>query len=256
MMRAVGPRPELRTVALYSSLAALVCGCRPASPAPNPPPLHYLERVTKGAAPDAALPMIIGVHGLGDSPEGFGRLLETVPFPARLIFPAGPLASGDGRSWFPIRVRDRDPEALARGIEGALPGLSALIEDLVQRRPTVGKPVVTGFSQGGIMSFALVAAHPQRFAGAVPIGGLLPPPSFPSGRGGPWVLALHGAADEVVPLSGCQATVSAFERAGYPIRLKVYDGVGHHVTPEMQAQLFSALRSLTSTSAPEQRPWN
>lgn len=254
----VGRRTELLRTLLILGSASSFLTCRPASPAPSPPttPLRYVELVTGGAQPDAALPLIVGVHGLGDSPRGFAPLLETLPFPARLILPAGPLPSGAGHSWFPVRVRDRDPEALARGIEASLPALAALVQDVAQRRPTVGKPVVTGFSQGGIMSFALIAAYPDRFRGAVPIGGLLPPRLFPSGRAGPPTLVLHGAVDEIVPLEGCQATVLAFERAGYPITLKAYDGVGHQVTSPMQTQLFSALRTLTSTGAEVPKKWN
>jgi phospholipase/carboxylesterase len=256
----VAPLAKLPSSALIFGLGIACAGlaCRPASPAQAQAtaPLRFVEKVTGGAPPNSALPMIIGIHGLGDNPESFAQLLETLPFPARLIFPAGPLPSGEGHSWFPVRVRDRDPEALAQGIEGALPALVAMVEDLAKRRPTVGKPVVTGFSQGGIMSFALVAAHPDHFAGAVPVGGLLPPRSFPSGRAGPPVLALHGAIDQIVPLSGCQATVAAFERAGYPITLQIFDGVGHQVTPQMQARLFSALGTLTSTAAEAPKKWN
>ncbi|MEO5731572.1 MAG: hypothetical protein ABI134_18870, partial [Byssovorax sp.] len=33
--------------------------------------VRYLERVTGGAAPEDALPLVIGIHGYGDRPESY-----------------------------------------------------------------------------------------------------------------------------------------------------------------------------------------
>lgn len=215
-----------------------------------------MERVTAGADPSQPLPMIVAIHGLGDSPEGFGALFQDLPFRARIILPAGPLPEGTGHSWFPVRVRDRDPAALAAGIGAALPGLIARIEDLRKERPTTGKVVVTGFSQGGILSFALVSARPDLFAGAMPIGGLLPPQLHPTRAGEPRIFALHGEVDGVVPFAGAKETVAAFVAKGYRAELRGWPEVGHQVTPPMRAALYDGLRSLTSTGAEALRPWN
>src|SRR5689334_2813394 len=74
--------------------------------------IHYLEFVTAGADPESPLPMIVAIHGLGDSPQGFRSLLEGFDRPARVILPRGLDVEGEGWSWFPIRARDPDVEGL------------------------------------------------------------------------------------------------------------------------------------------------
>jgi phospholipase/carboxylesterase len=59
--------------------------------------------------------------------------------------------------------------------------------------------VVTGFSQGAMLSYAVIARPEARVFAALPIAGLLPRELWPEARpiGGlmPGVYAFHGAAD-------------------------------------------------------------
>src|SRR5688500_16260323 len=82
--------------------------------------LQYVEIVLGDAEPDAQLPMIVAIHGLGDRPADFAHLFDTFVEPARLILPQGVDATeGGGYSWFPLRARDADIEGLAQGIATA-----------------------------------------------------------------------------------------------------------------------------------------
>ncbi len=218
--------------------------------------LHYLEIVLGDAKPEDPLPMIVAVHGLGDDPENFGYLFETFQEPARLILPRGldPREAG-GWSWFPIRARDPDVAGLAAGIDRASEAIAKGLVVLVAERPTIGKPVVTGFSQGGMISFALAVKHPELVSAALPVGGWLPPPLVidrPAPADAPTILAFHGTDDTAVRYEPTAASVAKLVEHGWHVTLKSYAGVGHVITPEIQRDLsdglVDALRRATATT--------
>lgn len=225
----------------------------PAKPAkPVEPPwdtaadLAYREVVLGGADPSTPLPMLVAIHGLGDTPDNFRHLLDGFGEPVRVILPRGldPVEAG-GWSWFPIRARDPDVEALANGIAEAARRISAGLEQLQTSRPTVGKPIVTGFSQGGMLTFTLAVHHPQVVGHAIAVGGWLPPPLVPEaldpGQTYPSLHALHGTADAAVAYAPTQAAVEALAGLGLSAELTSYEGVGHMIPPPMRRDLYDRL---------------
>ena len=207
--------------------------------------IHYVEVVLGDAKADDALPMIVAIHGLGDDPRNFGHLFDEFTEDARLILPRGlDQTPGGGWSWFPFRARDPDVEALSRGIASASDELAAAITVLVRDRKTVGKPIVTGFSQGGMLSFALAVRHPELVAFALPVGGWLPPPlvpTTPAGKDAPPVRAFHGTDDPAVKFEPTRVGVEALKKLGWDVELHAYEGVGHVITPEIHRDLDDAL---------------
>ena len=215
--------------------------------------MEYLEVIhvppnTPEAArpgPDARLPMLIAIHGLGDRPEQFQDLIMDLPVTVRLIVPRGHDPVDDGFSWFPIRARSTDVAGLSRGISSAADRLALLIAELQRSRPTAGRPVVTGFSQGGMLSFALAVYHPELIAAAVPVGGWLPPPLWPSAlperRPLPKIVALHGEADPAVKFTPTREAIEHLEQLGWPAALKRYPEVGHAIPPKMRHELYLQL---------------
>jgi phospholipase/carboxylesterase len=211
--------------------------------------IHYLEIVTGGADPESSLPMIIALHGLGDSPQGFRAVLEEFDRPARVILPRALDVHEEGWSWFPIRARDNDIEALARGIDHAADVLAPAIAELTQQRPTIGKPIVTGFSQGGMLSFALAVEHGELFAAALPIGGWLPDPLWPAANNpsAPPIVAFHGDADAAVRYEPTKLCVENLQGLGYRVELRTYVGVGHMISSVIHLDLMESLRQLLPT---------
>lgn len=250
-----------------SPAPAPVAAPKPA-PAPAPTPtgryrqaagVDYLEllHVAPGTpadqvpAADAELPMLVAIHGRGDTPEGFKDLVDGLPVTVRLIVPRAfdPLPDG-GWSWFPIRARSADVAALAAGIDGAGDRLAAMIAELQKTRPTKGRPVVTGFSQGGMLSFVLAVDHPESIAAAVPVGGWLPPPlwptTLPSGHVPP-IVALHGEDDQVVRFTPTREAVDALIKSGWPASLQPFAGVAHSIPPPVRRELIAQLRRALET---------
>lgn len=236
-------------------VAAVVDPSSPAPPpTPEPPPeppwataagLAYREVVLGTTDPEQPLPMIVAIHGLGDAPDNFVHLLDELPEPVRVILPRGldPVPEG-GFSWFPIRARDPDVASLAAGIDRAAARIADGIRALTASRPTVGKPIVTGFSQGGMLTFALAVRHPDVVGHAVAVGGWLPPPLWPQAKADgprPTIDALHGTADVAVPYEPTQQAVQALQALGWTTTLTTYEGVGHAIPPPMRRDLHDRL---------------
>ncbi|MCA9545711.1 MAG: dienelactone hydrolase family protein [Myxococcales bacterium] len=205
------------------------------------PLLDSVEIVTGGAAKDARLPLLIAVHGLGDRPEAFVRLFEDLPLQVRVVAPRGKRPYGRGHTWFAL-AQDEGQDRIADMRDSAR-RLAHLAETLRQSRPTVGKPVITGFSQGGMLSFLACAEHPERFAACVPIAGLLPRELYPKAAhaGAPPVIALHGDADDRLPVAGARATVEAFRAVKRPADLTEFPKVRHRIPGPVRSALFDAL---------------
>ncbi|HEX7666256.1 MAG TPA: hypothetical protein VF407_17140, partial [Polyangiaceae bacterium] len=134
--------------------------------------LEVLEVLTSGAKATDALPMIVAVHGLGDKPENWRDFFSTFPIPARVILPRAPEPWGDGGSWF--HYPPSSEADLASGVAKAGDRVAAAIADLEKSRPTKGLAILTGFSQGGFVSYAVAVRHPDVIQAAFPMSGALP----------------------------------------------------------------------------------
>ena len=203
-------------------------------------PLAFVERVLN-AEPDAKLPLVIALHGLGATPESILELYDGLGVPVRLVAPRAPDAWQVGSSWYPIDQPERAPQVVKRRAEL----LVALMSQLRKQRPTVGLPIVTGFSQGGVLSFALAAYHPQRIAAALPLAGMLSPTltGFRKAPPGFRVTALHGKLDGRIRFEQAERTVARLREVGTDATLTGFEGVDYEVPPEMRARYHEALRA-------------
>lgn len=191
---------------------------------------------------DDKSPLVVAMHGMGDSNVNFSRAFADFPGKAELLFPRGPLAHGDGFAWYP-RVYDDDVQA------NAIRDADATLWPAVMKHAH-GRPIiVTGFSQGAVMSYALAALHPHDIVHAFPIAGRLPVPLLPTHAAAP-ITAFHGTADTMIPIDTDRETNTAFKTAGGPTELREYPGVEHHMmdmAPDVFTQIVAAL---PSNSAP------
>jgi phospholipase/carboxylesterase len=217
---------------------------------------EYLERTLGGGDPAAPMPMLILIHGLGDRPShDWFAGADAIDTPLRLIMPQAPTPHGDGGfAWFPFRARGNDPDALARGISAASDRLARAIAVLAARRPTRGAPIVAGFSQGGMLSYALALRHPEIVSFSHPISGLLPKPlwpaSKPAGTRYPPIAAMHGDADALVPIAGDRELSAHLRALGYDAQLREFPGVAHTITPAMNAHSVELLNATARRLVP------
>jgi phospholipase/carboxylesterase len=251
----------LKTILIVSCIGLSSAACssnRPASDvstetgsALKPSDLTYVEFFTDGASPTEPAPMLIAVHGMGDRPESFKELFGDLKKPFRVVLPRAPKPYLSGFSWFDIRFPiSESAEELGPGIRTASDQVAALIVKLTKNSYGKAKPVITGFSQGGAISYAVAAEHPSLIAAAVPLSGAIPPSLYPKKTDNPPpVCAAHGDQDELIPIEGARQSVQAFQAAGGKARLKEMKGLGHAVDDRMRAFLFARIQDCSRTES-------
>lgn len=187
---------------------------------------------------DETAPLIVAVHGMGDKPDNWIETWRPFPARAQVVLPRAFTKYGEGFSWFELRDGMSDAE-LGAEVGGAEEKLWKGIAKLAGAR----RVIVTGFSQGGILSFAMAARHPDKIAYAFPVSGSCPGPLLPKdkARSAP-IVAFHGTADAVLAFKWGQAAVNAFKEQGNEATLKTYPNVGHTITPEMSADLWAEIQ--------------
>jgi phospholipase/carboxylesterase len=186
--------------------------------------------------------MLIALHGLGDSPEAFLELFADLDVRARVIAVRAPDPYSVGTSWFPID----DPKLAPKAIVARAAQLAAFADEVARSRPTVGRPIITGFSQGGILSFAAAAYHAEHFAAALPIAGSLLEslPRYRKARKGFVVHAFHGRDDTRILYNGAERTVTRLKAVGTVTTLTGFAGLGHSISPAMYERYALALREV------------
>lgn len=245
------PAPPARPVAAPSVPPERPSGLRMAAD------LEFLELVTGGAKADERLPLIVAVHGMGDSPHGFAGLFDGFDGRARVALPRAPDAHGPGWSWFSYRAEIGEAE-LARGIDKAADRLARAIDDIARTRPTLGRPILTGFSQGGMLSFAVATERPSLVRAAFPIGGALPealwPKAAPPAQHPLRIVALHGEADTLVPLAPTRRAVGALSERGFDAKLETFPDVAHSIPDPMRRRWVALLQEALAEHRAALRP--
>ncbi|MFO7321828.1 MAG: prolyl oligopeptidase family serine peptidase [Chloroflexota bacterium] len=196
--------------------------------------LNYLLHVPDSASENPAQkwPLILFLHGAGergDDPDmvrahGLPKILDTQPdFPFIVVSPQCPANTHWGHH---------------------LDALMALLDEVQTTYPVDADRVyLTGLSMGGMGTWALAAAYPDRFAAIAPVCGsrawfIGDPAQICVLKDVP-VWAFHGALDLIVPLADAVPLVVALRDCGGDVRLTVYEDVGHdswnraYATPEL-----------------------
>ena len=214
----------------------LLCGV--ASAAPLPGTLRY----SAGARVEQTLPLVVVLHGYGATPDDILGLVDGLQIPARLWAPRAPTPVGPGWSWFPLSHATAFAD-VAAGILAARDLVAASIVDETRTHPTCGRPIVVGFSQGGVLSWALAGMTNPVVGLALPVAGALPEALRPARRpaSAPRVRAFHGDADPRVSLADDRSTAAAFGGAGFDQTLKVYAGVGHTIATDEAKDIRAAI---------------
>lgn len=217
-------------------------------------PLESLKRhVPAQTPPNARTPLLVLLHGRGDSPRNFIHLTDELQTPRREIAFCAPqelnFGFDRGWQWFEAFAGDGDTPELGRGILDAASLVARELEDLnaVENAPQ-RRFVLSGFSQGGMICYALALHYPQLFSYVLPIAGLLPPQARPEALPPslPPIHALHGLADPLVQASRAQELHLWLERKGAQQSFRGYEGVEHTVSAAMHKDYLRALEDALS----------
>jgi phospholipase/carboxylesterase len=189
-------------------------------------------------AGDGPHPTVLALHGWGANAMDLlglapylagGRFLVLCPQGAVEV-PLGPMV---GYGWFPLSMgAPPDPAAFAEGVADTRRFLDAA----VRRYPVdPSKLVVLGFSQGGVIAYALALAEPDRFAGLVTLSSWLPGPLVdslpPRPRDRLATLVLHGSRDELIDVARGRESVEYLRRLQVPVTYREFD-MGHEINAD------------------------
>ena len=193
-------------------------------------------------------PTVIALHGWGAS--GLD-LIGLAPYLAHgqfvVLCPQGrtvvPLGPTEGYGWFPITMgAPPDPQAFAAGVADA----RAFIDTALRRYPVdPAKVVLLGFSQGGVIAYALALSDPQRFTALVALSSWLPEPvaqTLPqASRDHLATLVHHGTSDEMIPVERGRESIETLRRLKVPVSYREF-GMGHEINAASLADLSQWLQ--------------
>jgi phospholipase/carboxylesterase len=187
----------------------------------------------------------VALHGWGDSPERFAGLAEQMDLPVRTIVARGRQAgSRRGRGWFPRN------EPTDKDVESAVADLELLLGQLAKTYPKSPKPLVYGFSQGGMLALELVSAKPQCCAGVAALSARLVRGKRKLDKKGSKtpILLSAGTQDAVVPMSDTLESQQRLVASGFVVELVTHDG--RHTLPILvRKKLASFVRKVVGLPA-------
>ncbi len=175
--------------------------------------MDYLLYLPKGYDSQDRWPLLVFLHGAGERGSDVNQVKKHGP--PKLV------AAGQDLPFIVL-----SPQCAERS-SWQPEALSKLIDEIAAKyKVDPDRIYLTGLSMGGFGTFALAAAHPEKFAAIVPICGGGDPKSVERFKALPaWVF--HGAKDDAVPLSQSERMVEALKAAGGDVQFTVYPEAGH-----------------------------
>jgi phospholipase/carboxylesterase len=182
----------------------------PAQPLASDLPLRYVASDSSSAE----MPLVLCLHGRGADANDLADLAPMLGSGYRFVFPQAPRkfepAPGYsfGWTWF-----DGWPP-LPGAVAASRRLLLDFIDAAVTKFPTpAGKVILSGFSQGGLMSLDCGFRTRQPLAGIVVLSGALYEDELPP-FAAQKVLIAHGLQDDVIPVTAARRTRLVLEEHG------------------------------------------
>ena len=165
--------------------------------------------------------LMVMLHGLGDSIEGYRWMPEAMDLPwLNYLLVNAPDDYFGGYSWF-------DLDDMAPGIQRSRKLLFDLLDDLRAKGFPAEQITFGGFSQGCLMAIEIGLRYPHRFAGVVGISGwifeienLLKELS-PVARQ-QRILMTHGTGDPLVPIARVRPQIPLLKAAGINVEWREF----------------------------------
>ncbi len=161
--------------------------------------------------------LMVMLHGLGDSIEGYRWLPETMNLPwLNYLLVNAPDDYYGGFSWFDF-AGDIMP-----GVQRSRQMLFELLDEFRAKGFPTGQTTFGGFSQGGLMAVEVALRYPHHLAGVVGISGFVCEPETLLQELSPVafqqrLLLTHGTLDPLLPFAEVREQVNILKSAGLHI---------------------------------------
>lgn len=161
--------------------------------------------------------LMIMLHGLGDSTEGYRWWPEAMGLPwLNHLLVNAPDEYYGGYSWFDF------PGDMTPGVRRSAKLLFNLLDDLRARGFPTEQTILGGFSQGSLMSVEVALRYPHRLAGVVGISGYVCEPEkllremSPVARN-QRLLITHGTFDDIIPFGPVREQINLLKAEGLSV---------------------------------------
>ncbi len=190
-----------------------------------------------GRRRQTAPPLLLLLHGVGSNEEDLFGLAPYLDARFLVVSARAPVVLGPGSyGWFRV---DFTPEGMAADLAQAKRSLEMLpgfVKELVETYGTdERRTYLAGFSQGAMMSLALMLTRPERLAGVAAMSGPLPrqvaaEPDRDALDKMP-VIITHGLYDPVLPVENARDARKYLETLPVELTYREYP-MGHEVSVE------------------------
>ncbi len=204
--------------------------------------LVYEHEVSGDATSGRDLPMLIALHGNGDTPGHFhDTALDLITSPAHVLLFEAPISYGSGSAWPGDRQEiDRYSKALVEAVD-----------QLSLQYPTRGKPVLLGFSGGAVMAWHIALTHGDQFSAVIPVSGRFEK-AWVSQFTTPENTAIHvfhGKQDRVLAVGGSRLAVRSARDLGMTVSYIEFDGGHLGLFTNMKPQITELMDQLLQSTS-------
>jgi phospholipase/carboxylesterase len=186
--------------------------------------------------------LVVALHGVGANARTMASALAPIESVADVVALDGcePFdGGGSGRQWFSITgvTEASRPARVAAALPRLLDRLDSLARDRSVDRDAL---ILVGFSQGAIMTLAMVAQGLHK-GHSVAIAGRLAVPVLPITDGGASLLLAHDTDDQVMSPTLSDDAAARLSAAGHSVALRHTAGVGHGIGPQTTTAILDWL---------------
>lgn len=167
--------------------------------------------------------LMVMLHGLGDSLAGYTWLPETLQLPwLNYLLVNAPDRYYTGYSWY-----DFTGDAHA-GVQRSVRLLSALLDAQRAGGFPTEQTILSGFSQGSLMTLETGLRYPHRLAALIGVSGyVLDPPQLlrelsPVAKE-QRLLVTHGRQDPIIPFADVKQAMEELRQGGLPLEWHEFD---------------------------------
>ena len=182
--------------------------------------------------------ILVVMHGLGDSLEGWRFLSDTLKLPGlHYLFVNAPDRYFTGYSWFDLYSGE---SVTKKGITRSRELLFGVLDELEAQGWAPEHVGVLGFSQGCLMALDVACRYPKKLGAIVGISGYVGmlneyPEKFSPVARTQKIFVTHGTMDQVLPFTETAAQIKALQGMGLPIEWRKYDKE-HTVDPHRELE--------------------